>query len=155
MESNGPSDTPIPDQIWDGLVAWMRGTFAVVGLALAIHATLGWPRPADAMLTPGQLAFLVFQAVASSVVIVQSGRRLSRHLDWAVVVAFVAGVPATLAVLMIVEWIGGREAPATWGHLFVASVKLAVIEAAPAGYLLWRVYSGGSSRTSAARTDRS
>jgi hypothetical protein len=153
-ESDGPSDTPIPDRIWDGLVAWMRGTFAVIGVALAIHATLGWPRPADAMLTRGQLAFLVIQAVASSVVIVQSGRRLSRHLYGAVAVAFVAGVPATLAVLMIVEWSGGREMPATWGHLFVASVKLALVEAAPVGYLLWRLRSEGSSRTSVAHTDR-
>src|SRR6476661_7719083 len=39
-------DTPIPDRIWDGLVAWMRGTFAVIGAALAISATLGYPRRA-------------------------------------------------------------------------------------------------------------
>ena len=144
-ESDGPSDTPAADQIWDGLVAWMRGTFAVIGIALAIHATLGFPRPAAAMLTRGQLAFLVFQSAASGWVIVQSGRRLSRHLYWAAVVAFVAGVPATLAVLMIVEWSGGAEAPATWGHLFAASVKLALVEAVPVGYLLWRLRENGSS----------
>ena len=34
-----PTDTPIPDQIWDGLGAWMRGTFAVIGVALAVSAT--------------------------------------------------------------------------------------------------------------------
>jgi hypothetical protein len=138
-ESELPSDTPAADLIWDGLVAWMRGTFAVIGIALAIHATLGYPRPADATLTRGQLAFLVMQAVASSLVIVQSGRRLSRHLYWAVAVALVAGVPATLAVLMIVEWSGGGEAPATWAHLFGASIKLALVEAVPVGYLLWRL----------------
>lgn len=134
-----PSDTPIPDQIWDGLVAWMRGTFAVIGVALAIHATLGYPRPSAAMLTGGQLAALVSQAVASTVVIVQSGHRLSRRLPWAILVALVAAVPATLAILMILEWSGGQEAPATWPHLFKASVQLAVVEAAPVGYLLWRL----------------
>jgi hypothetical protein len=156
-ESDRPSDTPAADLIWGGLLAWMRGTLAVIGVALAIHATLGWPRPSAAMLTGGQVLFLVIQALASSAVIVQSGQRLLRHLPWAVAVAFVAGVPASLAVLMIGEWSGGREAPATWGHLFKASVQLAVVETVPIGYLLWRFSSGFSSafsRTSAARTDR-
>ncbi len=137
-ESEPPSDTPAADLIWDGLVAWMRGTFAVIGVALAIHATLGYPRPADATLTRGQLAFLVVQALASSLVIAQSGRRLARHLYWAIAVALIAGVPATLAVLMIFEWSAGGEPPATWAHLFGASVKLALVEAIPVGYLLWR-----------------
>ena len=108
-ESELPSDTPAADLIWDGLLAWMRGTFAVIAVVLAIHATLGYPRPADALLTRGQLAFLVMQALASSLVIAQSGGRLSRHLYGAIAVALVAGVPATLAVLMIVEWSGGRR----------------------------------------------
>ena len=139
LQPDLPSDTPIPDQIWDGLVAWMRGTFAVVGLALAVSATLGWPRPPAAMLGGGQLAFLVSQAIVSSIVIVQSGRRLSRRFPGALATAIVAGVPATLAVLMIMEWSGPREAPATWAHLFKASVQLAAVEAAPVGYLLWRL----------------
>jgi hypothetical protein len=79
LSAETPSDTPIPDQIWDGLGAWMRGTFAEIGVALAVSATLGWPRPAAAMLTGVQLALLVSHAVASGVVIVQSGRRLSRR----------------------------------------------------------------------------
>lgn len=41
--SSALSDMPIPDLIWDGLLAWMRGTFAVIG-TVAISATLGWPR---------------------------------------------------------------------------------------------------------------
>ena len=134
-----PSDTPIPDRIWDGLAAWMRGTFTVIGVALAVSATLGWPRPAAAMLTGVQLALLVSQAVASGVVIVRSGRRLSRRPLGALAVAVVAGVPVTLALLMIVEWTGPREAPATWAHLFKASLQLAALEAAPVGYLLWRL----------------
>jgi hypothetical protein len=40
---------------------------------------------------------------------------------------------------MIVEWTGPHEAPATWAHLFKASLQLAAVEAAPVGYLLWRV----------------
>lgn len=137
-----PSDTPIPDQVWDGLVAWMRGTFGVIGVALGVHAILGYPRPSAATLTRMQLALLLVQAVASSAVIVESGRRLSRRLTWAMLIAFVAGVPATLAVMMLVEWSGGREAPATWGHLFKASAQLALLEAAPVGYLIWRLREG-------------
>jgi hypothetical protein len=139
LSAETPSDTPIPDRIWDGLGAWMRGTFAVIGVALAVSATLGWPRPAAAMLTGVQLALLVSQAVASGGVIVQSGRRLSRRPLGALAVAVVAGVPVTLALLMIVEWTGPHEAPATWAHLFKASLQLAAVEAAPVGYLLWRV----------------
>src|SRR5690349_8834932 len=59
-------DTPIPDQLWDALVAWMRGTFAVVGTALAVSATLGYPRRAPGELDGSQLAFLVAQAAACS-----------------------------------------------------------------------------------------
>jgi hypothetical protein len=139
LSSETPSDTPIPDQIWDVLGAWMRGTFAVIGVALAVSATLGWPRPAAAMLTGAQLALLVSQAVASGAVIVQSGRRLSRRPLGAVAVAVVAGVPVTLAFLMIVEWTGPRGVPATWAHLFKSSLQLAALEAAPVGYLLWRL----------------
>jgi hypothetical protein len=134
-----PSDTPIPDQIWDGLVAWMRGTIGVIGFALGVHAILGYPRPSAATLTGMQLLLLLLQAVASTAVIVGSGRGLSRRITWAIAVALVACVPATLAVLMIVEWNGGREAPATWGHLLGASAKLALLEAVPVGYLLWRL----------------
>ena len=91
------------------------------------------------MLTGVQLALLVSQAVASSVVIVQSGRRLARRPLGALAVAVVAGVPVTLALLMIVEWTGPREAPATWAHRFKASLQFAAVEAAPVGYLLWRL----------------
>jgi hypothetical protein len=134
-----PTDTPIPDQIWDGLVAWMRGTFAVIAVALAISATLGYPRPAAGALTGIQLAGLVTQALASSWVIVQSGRRLSRRFPGAILTAAVACVPATLAVLMVYEWIAAAETPASWGHLFKASIELALVEMVPVGYLLWRV----------------
>ena len=63
-------------------------------------------------------------------------------VPWAMLIALVAGVPATLAVLMLLEWSGGREAPATWGHLLKASAELALLEAMPVGYLIWRLREG-------------
>lgn len=133
-------DTPIPDQLWDGLVAWMRGTFAVVGTALAISATLGYPRRAPGELSGSQLAFLVVQAVTCSAFVVQSGRRLCRHYRGGVLVAFAAGVPAALAVLMAIGWYDRREPLAGWWDVLAGSVKLAALEAWPAGFLLWMLY---------------
>ena len=135
--TTAPSDTPIPDRIWDGLVAWMSGTFAVVGAALAISATLGWPRRTAAALTGAQLAVLVLQAFACSGFVVRSGRSLSRSYPGALLVAFTAGVPAALAALMGMEWLHPGDPVATWGRLLVGSVRLAALEAVPVGYLLW------------------
>jgi hypothetical protein len=131
------SDTPIPDRLWDGLLAWMRGTFAVIGTALAVSATLGWPRRPAAALTGAQLGFLAVQAAACSGFVVRSGRRLCRRIPGALAVAFAAGVPATLVVLMAAEWRDPREPIATWASLLVGSLRLAAIEAVPVGYLLW------------------
>jgi hypothetical protein len=136
----GLDDTPIPDRIWDGMVAWMRGTFAVMGTALAISATLGYPRRAPGELSGPQLAFLVAQGVACSAFVVQSGRRLCRRYPGAVLVALIAGLPGALAVLMGVEWMQRREPLATWGDLLVGSARFAALEAAPVGFLLWMVY---------------
>jgi hypothetical protein len=133
-------DTPIPDKLWDGLVAWMRGTFAVLGTALAISATLGYPRRAPGELSGSQLAFLVAQAVACSGFMVQSGRRLCRHYGGAVLVAFAAGVPGALAVLMAIGWFDRREPLAGWWDVLVGSVKFAALEALPVGFLLWMLY---------------
>src|SRR5689334_15409166 len=58
-EPSGLDDSPIPDKLWDGLLAWMRGIVAVIGTALAIWATLGYPRRAPGELSGSQLAFLV------------------------------------------------------------------------------------------------
>jgi hypothetical protein len=134
-----PSDTPIPDVIWDGLLAWMRGTFAVIGTALAISATLGWPRRPAATVTGGQLGVLAVQALVCSGVIVRSGRHLSRRPAGAVAVAFAAGVPAALALLMVMAWRDPREPVATWGALFLGSLRFAALEALPVGYLLWNL----------------
>ena len=139
-EPSGLDDTPIPDKLWDGLLAWMRGTFAVVGSALAISATLGYPRRAPAELSGSQLAFLIVQAVACSAFMVQSGRRLCRHYRGATLVAFAAGLPGALAVLMAVEWYQRSEPPAGWWDLVVGSVKFAALEAVPVGFLLWMLY---------------
>ena len=133
-------NTPIPDKIWDGLVAWMRGTFAVIGTALAISATLGYPRRAPGELSGSQLAFLIAQAVASSAFVVQSGRRLCRHYRGAILVALAAGLPGALAVLMAVEWYQRREPLASWWDLLAGSAKFAALEAVPVGFLLWMLY---------------
>ncbi|MEP6688118.1 MAG: P1 family peptidase [Gemmatimonadales bacterium] len=50
--------------------------------------------------------------------------------------AFAGGVPAALAVLMVVAWRDRSEPLAGWGHLLGASVRLATLEAVPVGYLL-------------------
>jgi hypothetical protein len=132
-------DTPVPDRIWDGLIAWMRGTFVVASTALAVSATLGWPRRAAATLTGAQLAFLAAQALVCSAFVVRSGRRLSRRYPGALAVAFTAGVPAGLALLMGLEWHDPHEPVATWASLFKGSVQLASLLAVPVGYLLWGV----------------
>jgi hypothetical protein len=131
------TDTPTVDRIWDGLVAWMGGTFAVCGAAVAISAALGWPRRAAAELPGWDLAFLITQAVACSAFVVRSGRSLCRRYPGALAVAFAGGVPAALAVLMVVEWRDPGEPLATWGHLLAGSVRFAALEAVPVGYLLW------------------
>jgi len=136
----GLDDTPIPDLIWDGMVAWMRGTFAVLGTALAISATLGYPRRAPGELSGSQLAFLIAQAVACSAFVVQSGRRLCRRYPGALFVALMAGLPGALAVLMGVEWVERREPLASWWDLLVGSAKFAALEAVPVGFLLWMLY---------------
>jgi hypothetical protein len=136
----GLDDTPIPDRIWDGLVAWMRGTFAVLGAALAISATLGYPRRAPGELSGSQLAFLIAQAIACSAFVVQSGRRLCRSYPRALFVAFMAGLPGALAVLMGVEWMERPEPLASWWDLLVGSAKFAALEAVPVGFLLWMLY---------------
>jgi hypothetical protein len=139
-EPSGLDDPPIPDQLWDGLVAWMRGTFAVIGTALAVSATLGYPRRAPGELSGSQLAFLIAQAVACSAFMVQSGRRLCRHYRGAVLVAFAAGLPGALAVLMTIGWFDGREPLTGWWDVLAGSVKLAAVEALPVGFLLWMLY---------------
>lgn len=118
----------------------MRGTFAIIGTALAISATLGYPRRAPGELSGSQLAFLVVQAVTCSAFVVQSGRRLCRHYRGGVLVAFAAGVPAALAVLMAIGWYDRREPLAGWWDVLAGSVKLAALEAWPAGFLLWMLY---------------
>jgi hypothetical protein len=139
-EPGGLDDTPIPDKLWDGLLAWMRGTFAVIGTALAVSATLGYPRRAPGELNGSQLAFLVAQAVTCSAFMVQSGRRLCRHYRGAVLVAFAAGVPGALAVLMAIGWYDRREPLAGWWDVLAGSVKFAALEALPVGFLLWMLY---------------
>ena len=139
-EPSGLDDSPIPDKLWDGLLAWMRGIVAVIGTALAIWATLGYPRRAPDELSGSQLAFLVAQAVACSAFVVQSGRRLCRHYRGAVLVAFAAGVPGALAVLMAIAWYDRREPLAGWWHVLAGGVKFAALEALPAGFLLWMLY---------------
>jgi hypothetical protein len=131
------SDTPAADRIWDGLVAWIGGTLAICGAAVAISTALGWPRRAAAELPGSALAFLIVQAVVCGAFVVRSGRSLRRRYPGAVAVAFVAGVPAALAVLMVVEHRDPSEPLATWGHLLAASVRFAALEAVPVGYLLW------------------
>ena len=131
------SDTPIPDRLWDGMVAWMSGTFVVFATAIAISTTLGWPRRAAAELTGSQLGFLISQAVVCCAFVLRSGRRVCRRYPGAVAVAFTAGVPASLALLMALEWRDAQEPMTTWTRLFLNSGRLAALEAAPVGYLLW------------------
>jgi hypothetical protein len=140
LESYRLDDIPIPDKLWDGLVAWMRGTFAVIGAALAISATLGYPRRAPGDLNGSQLAFLVAQAVTCSAFMVQTGRRLCRHYRGAVLVAFAAGIPGAVAVLMAIGWYDRREPLANWWDVLAGSVKFAALEALPVGFLLWMLY---------------
>jgi hypothetical protein len=140
VEPGRLDDTPIPDRLWDGLVAWMRGTFAVVATALAISATLGYPRRAPPELSGSQLAFLITQAVACSAFVVQSGRRLCRHYGGSVIVALAAGVPGALAVLLAVGWFDRREPLAGWWDLLAGSFKFAALEMLPVGFLLWMLY---------------
>ena len=90
-------------------------------------------------LTGSQLGFLVAQAVACSAFVVQSGRRLCRRYPGALVVAFTAGLPGALAVLMVVEW-SRREPLASWWDLLRGSVRFAALEAVPVGFLLWMLY---------------
>jgi hypothetical protein len=139
-EASGLDDTPIPDRIWDGLVAWMRGTFAVVGTALAVSATLGYPRRAPDGLTGSQLALLVAQAVGCSAFVVHSGRTLCRRYRGALLVAFTAGVPASLALLLVLAWLDRREPLTSWWSVLVGSVEFATLEAVPVGFLFWLLY---------------
>lgn len=139
-ESSGLDDTPITDRLWDGLMAWMRGTFAVIGTALAVSATLGYPRRSPDELTESQLAFLVVQAVGCSAFVVHSGRRLCRRYRGALVVAFAAGIPASLALLLVLAWLDRREPLANWWSVLAGSVQFATLEAVPAGFLLWLLY---------------
>jgi hypothetical protein len=134
------SDAPVPDRIWDGMVALLRGTFIVTTTAVAV--ALGWPRRSAAELPAGQLVFLIAQALASGAFVVRSGRLLCRRYPGALAVALLAGVPVALALLMGLEWLDRREPLATWGSLLKGSVQLAALEAAPAGYLLWLLAHG-------------
>jgi len=139
-DSPGLDDTPIPDRLWDGLMGWMRGTIAVIGTALAVSATLGYPRRSPDGLTGSQLAFLVAQAVGCSAFVVHSGRRLCRRYRGALVVAFAAGVPASLALLLVLAWLDRREPLTNWWSVLVGSVQFAALEAVPVGFLLWLLY---------------
>jgi hypothetical protein len=136
------SDVPVPDRIWDGMVALLRGTFIVTTTAVAVAGALGWPRRAAAELPAGELVFLIAQALASGAFVARSGRLLCRRYPGALAVALVAGVPVALALLMGLEWLDRREPLATWGSLLKGSVQLAALEAAPAGYLLWLLAQG-------------
>jgi D-aminopeptidase len=130
------SDTPAADRIWEGLVAWIGGTFVVCGTAIAISAALGWPRRAAAELAATDLAFLVMQAVACTAFIVRSGWRISRRYLGAIAVAFVGGLPAALAVFTALEWRTPSSPAASWGHLLGGAARFAAIEALPVGLLL-------------------
>jgi hypothetical protein len=131
------SDTPIPDRLWDGMVAWLGGTLAVCAAAIAVSNTLGWPRRPAALLTGWQLAVLVAQAVACSGFVLRSGQRLWRRLPGAVMVALAAGVPGAVTVLMGVEWLRPSDPPMAWLELLGRSAGLAAVMAVPVGYLLW------------------
>ncbi|HEU4699396.1 MAG TPA: hypothetical protein VFS40_09455 [Gemmatimonadales bacterium] len=133
------SDTPVVDRLWEGLGAWLGGVLAASGLALAMAATLGWPRRAAAELSTTQLAVLGVQALASSAGLARAGRALCRRYPLAVGVAFVAAVPAALALLMAAEWRDPSTPHASWARLLGDGVRLAALEAVPVGYVLWRV----------------
>jgi D-aminopeptidase len=130
-------DTPAADRLWNGLVSWIAGTLAVCGAAIAISTALGWPRRAPAELPGSELAFLIGQAAACSAFVVRSGRMVCRRFPGAVAVAFAAGVPAALAVLMALEWREQSQPITTWGALLLGSLRVAAVEAGPVGYLLW------------------
>ena len=112
-------DTPAADRLWNGLVSWIAGTLAVCGAAIAISTALGWPRRAPAELPGSELAFLIGQAAACSAFVVRSGRMVCRRFPGAVAVAFAAGVPAALAVLMALEWREQSQPITTWGALLL------------------------------------
>ena len=133
----------------------MRGTFVVYATAIAISTTLGWPRRAAAELTGSQLGFLIVQAVVCCGFVVRTGRRLCRRYPGAVAVAFAAGVPGALALLMALEWRNAHEPMAKWTDLLLNGVRLAALEAVPVGYLLWIITQrgpgwGGAGETSEA-----
>ncbi|MFL5495548.1 MAG: hypothetical protein ACJ8DC_14285 [Gemmatimonadales bacterium] len=62
------SDTPLVDRMWDGLVAWMRGTFVVIGTALAVAGTLGLL----CRHAPGALAVAFMTGVPASFAVLMS-----------------------------------------------------------------------------------
>ena len=134
-----PSDTPAADRLWDGMLAWMRGTFVVYATAIAISTTLGWPRRAAGQLSGSQIGFLISQAVLCWAFVVRTGWRLCRPIAGAAAVAWAAGLPGSLALLLAQEWRGSLEPASTWGELLWTSVRLAALEAVPVGYLLWLV----------------
>ena len=134
-----PSDTPAADRLWDGMLAWMRGTFVVYATAIAISTTLGWPRREAGQLSGSQIGFLISQAVVCCAFVVRSGWRLCRRFAGAAAVALAAGVPGSLALLLALEWRGSLEPASTWGALLWNSVRLAAVEAVPVGYLLWLI----------------
>jgi hypothetical protein len=136
------TDVPLADRMWDGLLAWMSGTFAVCGAALAISTALGFPRRAAAELSGGEIGFLITQAVACAGFVLRTGWRQSHRYLGAVAVAFAAGVPGALAVLMALAWHDAREPAAGWPALLRDSLRLAALEAAPGGYLLFLLRSG-------------
>jgi hypothetical protein len=135
---NPMDDSPIPDRLWDGMLALLGGTLAVAGAAVAVAGTLGWPRRAPAELTGTQLALLGAQALASVGAVAWSGRRLCRRYPGAVAVAFAAAVPAALALLVGIEWWDPREPHAGWGDLFLNGTALAALVAGPAAFVLRR-----------------
>jgi hypothetical protein len=56
------------------------------------------------------------------------------------VVAFAAGIPASLALLLVLAWLDRREPLANWWSVLAGSVQFATLEAVPAGFLLWLLY---------------
>jgi hypothetical protein len=131
-------DTAIPDKLWDGMLALLRGTLAVASVAVAVASTVGWPRRAPAELTGFQISLLAAQALASAVALGWCGRRLSRRYPGALAVAFTAMIPAALGLLLTLEWRDPREPRAGWWELLRNSLALAAIIAPPAAVLLWR-----------------
>ena len=146
------SDTPLADRMWDGLLAWMSGTFAICAVAIAISSALGFPRREAAQLSGGQIGFLITQAVLCCAYVVRTGWRLCRGYPGAVAVAFAAGIPGALALLLAVEWGDASDPMATWAALLLNSVRLAALEAAPVGYLLYLLRHGPIAWSGAGRT---